>query len=58
MKKMFYTPEMETILKSLGYKIFFYNGDTECDLFMGSRLLYTFEGEYGLYNWMCDCELL
>jgi hypothetical protein len=25
---------------------------------MDGRLLHTFEGEYALYNWMCDCELL
>ena len=58
MKKMFYTHEMENALTAAGYRVYFYNGNTECDVFLGGRLLHTFEGEYSLYNWMCDCELL
>jgi hypothetical protein len=55
---MFCTDEMKKVLESHGYKVYFYNGGTECDVFMGGHLLHTFEGEYSLYNWMCDCELL
>ena len=55
---MFYTEEMKQALTAAGYKIYFYNGNTECDVFMGGHLMHTFEGEYALYNWMCDCELL
>lgn len=55
---MFCTDEMFRILDKEGYQVYFYNGGTECDVFLDGRLLHTFEGEYGLYNWMCDCELL
>lgn len=55
---MFCTDEMFRVLESHGYKVYFYNGGTECDVFMDGHLLHTFEGEYALYNWMCDCELL
>jgi len=58
MEKMFYTHEMEAILTAAGYKVYFYNDQTECDVFMGGHLLHTFEGRYSLYNWMCDCDLL
>lgn len=55
---MYCTEEMMIILTNHGYKVYFYNGNTECDVFMGSHLMHTFEGTYALYNWMCDCELL
>lgn len=55
---MFYTKGMLRILKAHGYEVRFYNGGTECDILIGGLLLHTLEGEYGLYNWMCDCELL
>lgn len=55
---MYCTEEMMTILTNHGYKVYFYNGNTECDVFMGSHLMHTFEDTYALYNWMCDCELL
>ena len=54
---MFYTNEMKRILETSGYTVHFYNGD-ECDIFYRGRYMRTVEGEYGLYNWMCDCELL
>ena len=52
------TETMLDTLNKYGYKVYFYNGNTECDVFMGCHLLHTFEGRYSLYNWMCDCELL
>lgn len=54
---MFCTDEMKRILEASGYSVRFYNGD-ECDIFYRGRYMRTVEGEYGLYNWMCDCELL
>lgn len=54
---MFYTNEMEEILATSGYTVKFYNGD-ECDIFYRGVFLRTVEGEYGLYNWMCDCEMI
>lgn len=54
---MLYTNEMKEILSTSGYTVQFYNGD-ECDIFYRGGYLRTVEGEYGLYNWMCDCEML
>ena len=54
---MFCTDEMKEILGERGYQVKFYNGD-ECDIFFFGTYQRTVEGEYGLYNWMCDCELL
>lgn len=54
---MFCTDEMKKILAASGYVVNFYNGD-ECDIFYRGLYLHTVEGEYGLYNWMCDCEML
>lgn len=55
---MFYTDEMKKILNERGYKVYFYNDGTECDVFMSGHLIHPLEGEYSLYNWMCDCFLL
>lgn len=56
---MFCTDEMKEILGECGYQVKFYNGDiNECDIFFFGTYLRTVVGEYGLYNWMCDCELL
>ena len=56
---MFYTDGMKEILGECGYQVKFYNGDIdECDIFFFGTYLRTVEGEYGLYNWMCDCDLL
>lgn len=58
MKKMFYTHEMESALTAAGYRVHFYNEDTVCNVFLDDHLVHIFKGEYSLYNWMCDCELL
>lgn len=58
MKKMFYTHEMENALTAAGYRVNFYEDRTKCVVFMGDRALHVFKGEWSLYNWMCDCELL
>ena len=58
MKKMFYTHEMENALTAAGYRVRFYESGTLCDVLMGDRLMHRFKGEWSLYNWMCDCELL
>lgn len=54
---MFHTDEMKKILNKCGYSIKFYN-DNECGIFFFGTHLCTVVGEYSLYNWMCDCELL
>lgn len=54
---MFYDSEMLHILAECGYSVQFYNGD-ECDIFFCGVYIYTVVGEYGLYNWMCDREML
>lgn len=54
---MFCTDGMKEILGKCGYQVKFYNGD-ECGIFFCGVYQRTVEGEYGLYNWMCDCELL
>lgn len=54
---MFYDSEMLRILAECGYSVQFYNGD-ECDIFFCGVYIHTVVGEYGLYNWMCDREML
>lgn len=55
---MFYTHEMENALTAAGYRVRFYEGGTLCDVLLGDCLMHRFKGEWSLYNWMCDCELL
>lgn len=54
---MFCTDEMKEILAECGYQVKFYNSN-ECDIFFLGTYQRTVMGEYGLYNWTCDCELL
>lgn len=57
---VFYTDEMLRILRRHGYSVEI--GATTAMVFFraidGQRLCHVFRGVYGLYNWMCDCELL
>lgn len=57
---VFYTDEMLRILHRHGYTVRI--GVTTATVFYRSRSgqagCHVFRGVYGLYNWMCDCELL
>ena len=57
---VFYTDEMLSILQTHGYDVEI--GAVSATVFFwaidGRRLCHNFRGKYGLYNWMCDCELL
>ena len=57
---VFYTDEMLHILHRHGYTVSIET--TIATVFFqaidGQRLCHVFRGVYGLYNWMCDCELL
>ena len=57
---MYYTDEMIEILGRSGYSVQFYNDDglKECDIFFFGTYIDTVIGEYGLYNWMNDREML
>lgn len=57
---VFYTDEMLRILHRHGYTVSI--GVTVATVFWrtksGTSDCHVFRGVYGLYNWMCDCELL
>lgn len=54
---MYSIDEMISILNEWGYIPDFYG--SECDIyFLGSCYIDTVYGEYGLYNWMCDRDML
>jgi hypothetical protein len=57
---VFYTDEMLRILHRNGYTVRI--GITVATVFWrtknGTSDCHVFRGVYGLYNWMCDCELL
>ena len=57
---VFYTDEMLRILHRHGYTVSI--GVTIATVFWraidGKPGCHVFRGVYGLYNWMCDCELL
>ena len=57
---VFYTDEMLRILHHHGYTVRI--GVTIATVFWraknGMLDCHVFHGVYGLYNWMCDCELL
>ncbi len=53
---MYCTDEMISILNECGYSVDIYN--SACDIYFLGSYIDTVCGEYGLYNWMCDRELL
>lgn len=54
---MFHTPEMIRILKEYDYTVRIYM-DFTADIYFEGRWIETVVGEWGLYNWMCDREML
>lgn len=54
---MIYDSNMERILKENGYSVRVYM-DFTADIFFESLWIETVVGEWGLYNWMCDREML
>lgn len=53
---MYCTDEMISILKEWDYVVDICG--SECDIYFRGSYVDTVCGEWGLYNWMCDRELL
>lgn len=57
---MYYTDEMISILNECGYSVDLFDiiFNLDCDIYFLGTYIDTVCGKYGLYNWMCDRELL
>lgn len=54
---MIYNSNLERILKENGYSVHVYM-DFIADIYFEGRWIETVVGEWGLFNWMCDREML
>lgn len=57
---MYCTDEMISILNECGYSVDIFDilFDRDCDIYFFGTYIDTVSGEYGLYNWMCDRDML